>query len=368
MNYIITGKNFTSPLIEKAKNSENINVYTEEELKNSDIKFDINDKIYAPDETSVPIFLKRTPEEKRKSLETIKNKLKCRELLRTIYPDFFFRSVGLNELASIELPENKKIIIKPQKGFFGVGVKEINSESNLAEIAEELKAEMTKNIEYFSEEMFTMEEFIIEEFIEGEEYAFDIFYDKNGEPVLTNFMHHPPAKESAYFHLLYYSNKIIYDLFAEEVLDIFRKFNKTLNLKNVPVHAEFKAEEGGQLLPIEFNIPRFGGFGLADLPFYGFGLDPFQQFFLGEKIDWPSLFEGKEDKTFGWVLCYNGTEADVKTQKPNYEKLSKSLGNILHLIKMDYTKNPVFALAYVELTSRKQIENLLNMDFNIFFE
>jgi len=365
MNYIITGKNYTSPLINKFKDDKNVIVLTDRELQESDIRFTNDDKIYCPDETSVPFVNERLPKYSFDKLETVKNKYQCRIILKDLFPEFYFKSVNLDQLAKVQLPKGKKFIIKPQKGFFGVGVREITSNDDLSKVAYEIKKQIDENIKMFSEEVFTAEEFIIEEFIYGEEYSFDVFYDEQGEPVLTSFCRHPLPEHKEYFHLLYYTGKEIYETFKEQILSIFREFNKTMKMKNMPLHSEFK-EYKGKLYPIEFNVPRFGGYALADLPYYAFGENPFEHYFNGTRPDWENIF-ATEDKKYGWVLCYNGTNVDVENSEPDYNKLQKDLGEVLHLSKLDYTKNPVFALAYIKLQNDKEIERILSLDFNDYF-
>lgn len=366
MNYIITGKAFTSPLIKELASKPNYNVLSEEELKNSDIKFSKEDKIYCPEETSVPFLEKGLNKERWEQLQLIKNKHQCRILLQNLYPDFFFKTVSLQNLANEQLPPNKKFIIKPQKGFFGVGVRVITSDSNLSQVADDIKSEIIKNVSLFSEDVFTANDFIIEQFVEGEEYSFDIFYDQKGQVVLTSFCRHPFPKIMEYFHLLYFTGKEIYDKFHKQVIEIFTEFNKTLNLKNIPIHAEFK-EENGRLVPIEFNVPRFGGFGLADLPFYAFGENPYLNFFENKNPDWNTIFR-TNTKNYGWVLCYNGSGLDLQKFEPDYQKLQNEIGNILQLHKLDYRNNPAFALIFVEFENKDQIEKTLAIEFKDYFK
>ena len=366
MNYIITGKIYPSPLIKSFEKKDNIVVMSDTDLKNSDIVFSDDDKIYCPDETSVPFLKEKVSKNRWNDLETIKNKNQCRILLKDLYPDFFFTSVKLDDLPHIHLPEGKSFIIKPQKGFFGVGVRKIDKKTDLKEISNDIKQEIINNLGHFSDDIFTQNDFIIEEFIEGEEYSFDLFYNEESKPVFTSMCRHPESKHPEYFHLLYYTSKEIYDKYYDQAVQIFTEFNKTLNLKNIPIHAEFRSKNG-RLMPIEFNVPRFGGFGLGDLPFYAFGENPYEHFFNGTNPDWKNIFEKNKDKYFGWVLCYNGKNADLNKQVPDYKKLKADLGKVLFLNEMDYKNNPVFAVAYIEMNSKKEIDRILSIDFDDYF-
>ncbi len=367
MKYIITGKNFTSPLFDGYKTKAGFVVMTEGRLQSSDICFGKKDKIYAPDETSVPIILgKIADEETRDKVDNIKNKYKCRLLLKSIYPDFYFERVTIDKLPFVKLPKNKKYVIKPQKGFFGAAVREIDSTTDLKKIAKELKKEIQKSSDFFSKDVFTKDDFLIEEFIGGEEYTFDVFYDEQGSPIIVNFCHHPMSKIKDYFHLLYYTCDKIYEKFSGQILKIFTHFNRTLGIKNLAVHAEFR-EKQGRLIPIEWNVPRFGGFGVADLPYYGYGIEPFEYFFAGKKPDWKKILKQHQGKYYGWVLCYNGIGINLEKHKPDYGKLKKDLGNVLHFYELDYKKNPAFGIAYVEKRSKEELNKLLAIDFRDYF-
>lgn len=369
MKYIITGKNFTSPVLDRYKLQRGYISLTENELQLSLIEFTNRDTFYAPDETSVPIILSKIKDESwRNQIENIKNKYKWRRSLKNLYPHLYFKKAKIDDLDSLILPfhKYKKFIIKPQKGFFGVGVKEININTDLAKLKEELTLEIKKNCTVFSDEVFSLKDFIIEEYIGGEEYAFDVFYNETGFPVIVNFCHHPASKIQEYFHLLYYSHQSIYQKFHAQIIELFSDFNKSLSIKNVPIHAEFR-ERNGTLIPIEWNIPRFGGFGVADLPYHGYRVNPFECFFESKAPTWKEIFKSKGSKYYGWVLCYNGIDIDLKKYAPDYEGIKNALGKILHFYQLDYKKNPAFGIAYVEKDTKEELFQLLDIDFRDYF-
>jgi hypothetical protein len=284
-----------------------------------------------------------------------------------MYPQLYYNKININDVPKFILPNiNKKYFIKPQKGFFGVGVKQIDHKTDLSKLTKQLKKEIKQGGQFFSNEVFTADDFLIEENIEGEEYTFDLFYNEQGKPIIVSFCHHPMSAIKDYFHLLYYTYPGIYKKFAVQVKEIFTQLNETLNIKNLPIHAEFK-EQQGRLVPIEVNIPRFGGFGLADLPYYAYGVNSFNCFFEGAEPDWDKILPKHEGKYYGWVLCYNGINVNLEKNSPNHNKLKKDLGGILNYYTLDYKTNPVFGIAYVKKYSKKSIEELLKIDFKKYF-
>ncbi len=368
MKYVITGKNFTSPLLIQYARQHDCSLLTEDVLKLSDIEFTREDVVYASDETSFPIVMSKVGDtEIRKKLEDIKDKYNCRMYLKDRYPDFYFTDVTPSGLKSLKLPDDKTYIIKPRQGFFGVGVKKIDATTDLKTLASQIEEEVQEGMKYFSDDVFTPGQFIVEEYIDGDEYTFDLFYDSNGIPVIVNFCYHPVSKVEHYANLLYYTHADMYGKYYKQVIDIFTNFNTILGVKNLPIHAEFR-EKDDTLIPIEFNVTRFGGFGLADLPYYAFGVNPFEHFFEGKKPNWEKVLEKHTNKYYAWVLCYNGLGVDLKKNRPDYQKLKKDLGDVLHFYELDYKKNPAFGIAFIEKNNKKGFDELLNISFEDYFK
>ena len=117
-----------------------------------------------------------------KKILFFKNKIKFRELIKDIYPDYFYQGIKLSELEdldveSIEFP----FIIKPAVGFFSMGVYKVESLAEWKTISKKIinEVEITKSI--YPKEVIDFDNFIIEEYISGEEYAIDCYFNKKGE-------------------------------------------------------------------------------------------------------------------------------------------------------------------------------------------
>lgn len=365
MNYIITGKGFVSELVKQANPS--VKIVTEDEFRNSSLTLKTGDKVYAPTESALEIILERSEDpEFTKAVNMLKDKYRFRELMSFIYPDFYFKKVMVDELETIKLDRTKKYIVKPTKGFFGTAVKELNEETDITGITKEIRSELKSNARYFSESVLSKNELIIEQFVEGEEYAVDMYFNNDGEPEILDIYHHPLPEKNEYFHVLYYTNKAIFTKFYEKLKAIFIELSKHLNIRNFPIHAEFKLEND-RLVPIEMNPLRYGGFGLADLAFHAFGFNPFLAYFTNFKPNWDEIWQGKSEYNYGWVLGYNGTDIDVNIQEPDHENFRKYMGNILHYVKINHTENPVFAIAYFKDTNPESLQRILTTEFNDFF-
>lgn len=366
MNYIITGRGFTSPLVLETSKKNNYKIMTGLELSQSSIYFQPSSKIYLTDESSISIVLSRMKDYKKaETINNIKDKFICRELTKNLYPNLFFKTVNVNQLHLLKIKKNEKLVIKPRKGFFGAGVKIVDSLTDLYKIEAEIKNEVIQNSKTFSPDVFSADEMIIEEYIDGEEYTVDMYYNSKGVPIIVNLDHHPLSANPEYFHLLYYTSEEIFRENYEEIINIFSLLNKTLNLTDIAIHAEFK-KNNGNLVPIEFNILRYGGFGLADLPYHALGSNSIKHFFDGTAPKWKEIWS-KYPNNYGWVLCYVPKEIDTEKLKPDLTKLTSKLGNILKFYNVDYKNNPVMGIAYVECRSKKELEKLLKIEFKEFF-
>ncbi|MDP8203262.1 MAG: ATP-grasp domain-containing protein [Candidatus Tenebribacter mawsonii] len=365
MNYIITGKGYISELIKQT--DADISIISEEDFRSSNFILDNNDKVYAPTESALEIILEKSEDIAFiNAVNMLKDKYKFRKLMNNMYKNFYFKKVNLDDLESTPLDRSKKYIVKPVKGFFGTAVKELTDKTDISIITEEIRNELEENTKYFSESVLSKNELIIEQFIEGEEYAVDMYYNEFGEPEILNIYHHPIPDRVEYFHILYYTNKDIFAKFYDRLKTIFVELNQYLNIINFPIHAEFKLENE-QLIPIEMNPLRYGGFGLADLAYHAFGFNPFNAFFSNFKPNWQKIWDKRNEQHFGWVLGYNGTDIDVETHTPNDEAYLHYLGETLHYVKIDHKENPVFSIAYVKDNSSKSLQRILATEFNDFF-
>ena len=105
-------------------------------------------------------------------ISILKNKLKFRELIKNIFPNFYFKQVSMKEIHKLTSNDiHFPFVIKPSIGFFSIGVYVVKNEEDWLNAKNEITAKKLKNI--FPESVLNTSKFIIEEFINGEEYAID---------------------------------------------------------------------------------------------------------------------------------------------------------------------------------------------------
>lgn len=367
MYYVVTGQGFISPLLMELKQNKNVTVLTQEELAASSIRIGKQDKMYVPIEASLQVVMDKLDDpEKKDKITVLKDKYACRQLLKEMYPSFYFDRVDLNDLADFKVAPGKKYFVKPLRGFFNTGVKEFSSRTDMTKLQASLKADIEAKAQYFSEDVLSSTELLVEEYIKGIEFEIDMYYDSAGEPVIINIISHPMPKNKAYFFVLNYVSQELFNKYEKKLVQIFKKLNEQLQIKDMPIHAEFKLT-GGEFVPIEFNPMRYGGWGLGELAGYTFGFSPVLAFFNNERPNWQQIWAERQGKILAHVLGYNGTKVDLKTQKPNHAKFKKFLGGkLLGYNELDYKKNPVFAIAYAEIDEAK-VPEILALEFNEYF-
>lgn len=185
-----------------------------------------------------------------------------------------------------------------------------------------------------------------------------------------NIYLHPEPKTSGYFHMMYYTNKAIFDSYLQTFLSFFGELNQVLGLKSFPLHAEFKLQDG-QMIPIELNPMRYGGFGLDDLTYFSYDYHPIAAYFADKPFDWPAIWQSRAKCNYAWILGYNGRDICAEECVPNHHRFKSMLtanSDLLSYVPLDHRKNPVFALAYLKNDNLEQLKALLNTEFNDFFD
>jgi hypothetical protein len=371
MYYIITAdsNDYLSPLVAKFKEEPTFKFFTAKEFVASGIQIKPDDKFYIPSDLVYPAVRAQIDSLRQKIIDNFRDKYKFRQLLRDIFPNFNFQLLPLTELTKLQIDKKQKFIVKPAVGFMGVGARIIDAATDLVKLRDTIIQELAKYADIYPG-LFSRE-VIVEEYISGgDEYAVDMFYGENGEVNIVNIYCHPQARRQEYLQMLYYTSQEIFAKYYQPIVDFFDALNKKLKVHSLPIHAEFKLDGAGSLIPIEFNSCRFGGMGLADLTYYAFGFSPLKAYFANSQPVWQEIWQQHLGKYFCWILGYNAADFVVKSLLPNHEKFQKMLPNnaqILAYEKLNHTKLPGFALAYLVTQNQDDVEKILDIEFNEVF-
>ena len=279
-----------------------------------------------------------------------KDKVKLRELTQSLFPDFYFKEVCVEDLKRIEIKDIPlPFIIKPAVGFFSMGVRKVTSHADWLSTVDSILAEMDKNKSAYPEAVLNTSSFIIEQCIEGDEYAFDAYFNASGEPVVLSILKHTFASETDVSDRVYTTSKEIIEENLADFTDFAGKIGNLAQLRNFPVHIEVR-RENGVLLPIEVNPMRFGGWcTTADISHLAYGFNPYLCYFLQEKPNWAEALKGKEGKLYSLVVLDNSTGVPVNDITAfDFEKLLSTFEKPMELRKLDHKEHSVFGFLFTE--------------------
>ncbi|MBW2630706.1 MAG: ATP-grasp domain-containing protein [Deltaproteobacteria bacterium] len=304
-------------------------------------------------------------------IELFKDKLKFRELTKSIFPNFYFKEVRIEDLKKIQFSELPvPFIIKPAVGFMSMGVYKVSNFEEWTDAIDSIIAEIDQIKDLYPAEVLDTDSFIIEQCINGDEFAVDAYYNSIGEPVILNILNHTFSSDTDVSDRVYISSKKIIESNLKEFTEFAEKIGNLAGVKNFPVHIELRRDNNGTLLPIEVNPMRFGGWcTTADISFLAYGFNPYLYYYTGEKPDWSEILKGKEGKLFCIIVLDNSTGISTdKITSFNYDKLLAKFEKPMDLRKIDFQEYPVFGFLFTETREENFIElkNILDSDLNEF--
>jgi len=253
-----------------------------------------------------------------------KDKVRFRELIQNLYPAFYFRTIKLDEIASLSIQELPfPFVIKPSIGFFSIGVHVVKSPNDWEIALEALNYEKLKSV--YPGNVLDTTTFIIEEYLEGEEFAVDCYFNRLGDAVILNILHHKFSSGADTSDRVYTTSREIVLQYKDLFKDFLQEIGQKAGIKNFPAHVELRIDDTGLIKPIEINPLRFGGWcTTADLLGIATGFSPYDFYLRNEKPDWHLVFKGKEDLLFSIIVLNNNSGYDPgEISDFNYELLAK---------------------------------------------
>lgn len=135
---------------------------------------------------------------------------------------------------------------------------------------------------------------------------------------------------------------------------------------------ELRRQKNGNILPIEINPLRFGGWcTTADMTFLAWGFNPYLYYYQGQRPDWDEILKKRADKLFSIIVLDNSTGINAENILSfNYDRLLAGFEKPLELRKIEFTSYPVFGFLFVETRKEnfQEIEYILNSDLREFVE
>lgn len=321
---------------------------------------DSNSRIYANSENSINWVVNHLSFTKLPHyINVFKNKIEFRKLIQGMYPDFFFKEVLLKDLDKIQLSElPMPFIIKPAVGFLSLGVHKVVNEADWEKVKQLIRDEFTHARALFPIEVVNTSSFLIEEVIAGEEFAFDAYFDENGEAVVLGILKHLFSSEKDVSDRVYHTSKELIKKYLLPFTQFVNDLSKQVELRNFPVHIEVRVDETGKLTPIEVNPMRFGGWcTTADLTYLATKLNPYHSFLNNIKPDWNRILNDMDDEIYSLIILDNSTKIpSTEVKEFKYEKLLRNFVNPLELRKIDYEMYSIFGMLFTKTPKDKFIE------------
>jgi hypothetical protein len=306
-------------------------------------------------------------------IQVFKNKIKFRELLKDIFPNYFFKGIKFEELAYLSLSTIKfPFIIKPAVGFFSLGVHKVDNPEEWPLVLNKITKDITEIRSFYPNEVVDTSNFIIEECIEGEEYAMDCYFNKEGEPVILSILHHRFSTGKDVNDRVYTTSEEIIETHLPKMQKFMDMLMALVNLKNFPFHVEVRIDKNGTIIPIEVNPMRFGGWcTTADLSYFAYGFNAYLYFLNGTKPNWNELFKSGKNKKYSLILLDNNSGIpESKIASFDYDLLLSDFENPMELRKVDFNEYPFFGMVFVEtsLENEKELDQILTSDLKKYIK
>lgn len=293
-------------------------------------------------------------------INLFKDKIKFREMLAEIYPDFYFRGIEFEEMEELDLSSIKfPCIIKPSVGFLSLGVSLVKDSRDWGDALSSIKSDIKKMQDMFPIEVVNSSKFIIEEVIQGEEFAVDAYYDKEGMPVILNIFKHPFPSENDVNDRVYFTSKEIIEEHLSKFEELLLRLGKIFKLKNFPIHIEMRVD-GDKIVPIEGNPLRFAGWCTTDLAYFAYGINVYEYYFEQKRPDWAKILEGKDGYLYYFAIAEipSGMNKD-RVGFVDYDAFLKNFEEPLEIRKIDYSKHPIFAIVFAKTKDYAEISKIL---------
>jgi hypothetical protein len=323
---------------------------------------------YSNSENSIDWVLENMPEsDLAQMIKISKDKALFREKLKPIYPDYFFKEVGVDELKELDTESLKfPFVLKPTVGFLSFGVYPIKNKEDWQKTLDKIDLDIERFKNIFPQSVVDTNKFLIEEMIDGEEYAIDGYFDENNEATILNIFLHPFFNDKDVSDRAYYTSKKIIEENLYEFKQVLDKVGKACNYKNFPFHLELRKNDKN-IIPIELNPIRMCGWCITDIAYYAWGINVYEYYFNQLKPDWDEILKKASDDYFYFTLGdipSNINRSEIK--EIDYDNYLKNIEKPLSIRKIDYSVNPLFVIVFGQTPNLEEIKNLLNLDMAQF--
>ena len=328
--------------------------------------------IYSNSENSINWVLENLPESNlSRYIKLFKDKFVFRNMLKEVFPDFYFKALEYDHLSKISLEELKyPFVLKPAVGFLSLGVHTVHNDEDWKLTLAQLEHEMQLAQKFYPEAAVYTSKFIIEEYIQGEEYAVDAYYDKNGNPVILNIFHHPFLNSKDVSDRIYVMSTEIMIKYMAKFAMLLKEIGDKNNIRNFPLHIELRVTEDERIIPIEVNPMRFAGWCTTDVSKYAWGINVYECFMRQQAPDWNNILSKATNKMFYFSMAEVPSSIDrEKIDGFEYDNWLANYSNVLEVRRINPKHHPLFAVIFGSTDNKDEIKRILQLktkDYTIF--
>ncbi|NET60726.1 MAG: ATP-grasp domain-containing protein [Symploca sp. SIO2E6] len=320
-------------------------------------------------EESLSFILQNLPKQRLDQVNTFKNKAIFRRLFKELYPDLFYLELTRDTLGDFQFPPKiDKVVFKPSIGTASIGVRVVHGQQEWDQAVDWVLEDINRATKQMNSAVLSDSFFVVEEFVDGEEFACDGFWDKNGKTIITGIYQHPLLSNSDVSDTVYYTSKQVVAKTIEPTMEVMNYIGAKLGIRRFPFHFEFRISSNGTLFPIELNPLRFGGFALPDIIEYAFGFNPYELFFTDQSPDWNSLLANlNTSKIYAFIIGVLPHYYTPEKYRIDQESFCNTFGNrLLKYLPSDPTISPFFGVAYIVAEQVEDVLEYLHLDFERF--
>lgn len=323
-------------------------------------------KVYTNSENALDwVYSNHQNEELIRSLLLSKDKVRFRETMKSLAPEFYFKEVALSDLSSVDATTIPyPVILKPSVGFFSLGVYGVQNEEDWHGAISSIHDSLTDIQGIYPESVLDNSTFIIEELIEGAEFAVDCYFDAAGKPVIFNIMKHLFASQDDMNDRVYITSASILDEYRHDFQEYLSEIAKLFKFKRFPAHIELRVSQNGDKNIVEINPLRFGGWcSTPDLTQYAWGFNIYKYLHQELEPDWPQILSADAGIVHSLIVLNNSTGVKGEHIKAfDYNLLLSKFDKPIELRKTDYKRYPLFGFLMCEVSEKnmKSLQDILH--------
>lgn len=320
-------------------------------------------------ENGLAMLMNYLPESKFAEWTSLfKNKAEFRRRMTKIYPSFYFREVSIQDLYEIPLESIPfPIIIKPVIGYSSVGVYRIDCIEDWHHTVEKLKVDINDSASAYPNDVIDSQTVILEELIQGDEYAIDAYFTKEGKPVILNLFKRMFANDKDMSDRIYYTSKSVLRETLAPISDFLERLGNIEALASFPLHFEVRITKEGQVVPIEVNPFRFAGIGTTELGVHAYGVNVYDYYFNLLKPNWEEKIEAMDNAIYSFLCSEFDPSISLELIRAvDHESFKQQFNEILDYRYMDYKEYPIFSVVFFKHHTFDENKRLLTLELSNF--